>query len=76
MRELQARMAARGWAEAEWADVLRDLEGLQENEVQTDGKHFVLRSEVKGWCGKTFQAAGVAVPPTVRAIAVTAESAG
>ena len=75
MRELQERMAARGWEQAEWADVLHDLEAIQENEVKSaDGKRFVLRSEVKGWCGKTFQAAGVALPPTVRVAAPAAES--
>jgi hypothetical protein len=67
MRELQDRMEQRGWAEAEWADVIRDLEQLDQTEVEaTDGKRFLIRSEVKGWCGKAFQACGVAMPPTVR----------
>lgn len=67
MRELQDRMAARGWQEAEWADVLRDLDNLYESELLTaDGKSLVLRSEVKGWAGKVFQAVGVALPPTLR----------
>jgi hypothetical protein len=75
MRELQERLRARGCQQAEWADVLRDLQGLIENEVKTaDGKGFIIRSEVKGWCGKAFQAAGVAVPPTVRALALAAGS--
>lgn len=67
MRELQDRMAERGFDDAEWADVLRDLDNLSETHVQThDRKRFSIRSAVKGWCGKTFQACGVALPPTVR----------
>ena len=67
MCDLQDRMALRGWVDAEWADVLRDLDSLTETEVTaSDGKRFVIRSESKGWCGKTYQAAGVAMPPTIR----------
>jgi hypothetical protein len=66
MRELQDRMEDRGWQDAEWDDVLRDLDNLHETEVEaSDGKRFIIRSEAKGWCGKTFQAAGVAMPPTL-----------
>lgn len=67
MRELQDRMEERGSKDAEWADVLRDLDNLHETEVEaSDGKQFVIRSEVKGWCGKVFEASGVALPPTIR----------
>jgi hypothetical protein len=31
-----------------------------------DGTRLVLRTEVKGVCGKVFQAVGVALPRTVR----------
>jgi len=66
MRELQDRMDRRGWQEAEWSDVLRDLDNLHQTEVEaSDGKRFLIRSELKGWCGKAFQAAGVAIPPTL-----------
>jgi len=66
IKELQRRMEERGW-HAEWADVMQDLGAVYENEVQaTDGKRFVIRSELKGWCGRVFQAVGVAVPPTIR----------
>jgi transposase len=69
MRELQDRMDAKGHVDAEWDDVLRDLDDLTETEVEAaGGKRFVIRSAVKGTCGKTFQAVGVAVPPTVRRI--------
>lgn len=64
-QELQSRLEARGWA-LEWADVIRDVDQLQEVEVEQDEKRFLLRSEAQRSCGKAFQAAGVALPPTVR----------
>src|SRR5450755_621817 len=66
-QELQSRLEARGW-ELEWADVIRDVDELQEVTVEQEGKQFLLRSEAQRTCGKTFQAAGVALPPTVRQI--------
>lgn len=69
MRELQDRMDRRGWQEAEWADVLRDLNQMTETEFEAaDGKRYVIRSQVKGWAGKAFQAAGVAIPATLRQV--------
>jgi len=67
-QELEARLAKRG-DEWEWADVIADLDRLQVAEVGQDGKRFLLRSEVQGTCGLVFQAAGVAMPPTVRRVA-------
>jgi hypothetical protein len=64
-QELQARLEERGH-DLEWADVIADLDRLQLVEVEQDGKRFLLRSEVQGSCGKVFQAAGVAMPPTVQ----------
>jgi transposase len=66
-QELEARLEARG-VEWEWADVIQDVERLRLVEVEHEGKRFWLRSEVQGLCGKVFQAAGVAVPPTVRQV--------
>jgi transposase len=66
-QELQSRLEARGW-ELEWADVIRDVDQLQEVTVEQEGKQFLLRSEAQRTCGKAFQAAGVALPPTVRQI--------
>ena len=36
--------------------------------LKRDGKRFAVRSECKGNCGKIFQAVGVALPPTIRAV--------
>jgi hypothetical protein len=66
-QELQSRLAGRG-QDLEWDDVIQDLERLQITEVEQDGKRFLLRSEVEGTCGATFQAAGVALPPTVQQV--------
>jgi transposase len=69
MRELQERMDDKGHVDAEWDDVLRDLDKVTETTVESsDGKRFLIRSEAKGWCGKTFQAVGIALPPTLRSL--------
>jgi hypothetical protein len=67
-QELQARLEKRGH-EIEWADLIQDLGQLHVTEVQQDGKRFLLRDDVKGTCGTVFQAAGVALPPTVQQVA-------
>lgn len=65
MKELQERMEARGW-KAEWADLIRDLEEVKEIRIETGNKTVFLRTQLRGEAGKAFQAAGVAVPPTIR----------
>lgn len=67
IKELQERMNAKGYW-LEWHDVLRDINGLEEVEIEKDNKRFVLRSEVLGCCGEVFQAAGVALPPSFRQV--------
>ena len=53
----------------EWAQVVRDLDRVEEVEIEKDGKRLLLRTEAPGVAGKVFQAAGVALPPTVRDVA-------
>jgi transposase len=67
-QELEGRLDKRG-GELEWADVIQDLDRLQMAEVGQDGKRFLLRSEAQGTCGLVFQAAAVAMPPTVQRVA-------
>jgi hypothetical protein len=67
-KELQDRLAADG-LDPEWAEILRDLDRLQEAEVEQDGKRFVLRTPTTGCAGKLFQTLGVALPPNLRAAA-------
>lgn len=65
MTELQHRLEAKK-AEIEWGRALKDLDALAEVDLVQDGKRFLLRSPIKGDAGRLFQAAGVAVPPTIR----------
>jgi Transposase DDE domain len=74
-QELEARLEARG-EEWEWADVVRDVERLRLVEVEHEGKRFWLRSEAQGMCGKVFQAARVALPPTVRQVPTGEQNLG
>jgi transposase len=73
-QELQSRLEGRGH-EFEWADVICDLDRLQTVEVELDDKRFLLRSEAQGTCGGVFQAAGVAMPPTVQQVLSTGPGA-
>jgi len=50
----------------EWGDIKRDLEALCEVELEDAGQTYYLRTDLAGICGKVFQAAGVAIPPTVK----------
>jgi hypothetical protein len=64
-KELQDRLERQGW-DLGWADVISDLDRLQEVEMSLDGKSYAVRTETKGTIGKVFQACGVALPPTLR----------
>lgn len=65
--ELESRLATRGES-FEWAAILRDLDRLEEVDIEHQGTRFVLRTEAPGVAGKVFQAAGVALPPTIRQV--------
>jgi hypothetical protein len=49
----------------EWADLLRDLDRLQEATIDKDGKRITTRTAVTGQVGRVFQAAGIALPPNL-----------
>jgi len=67
-KQLQDRLESKGHLGIEWAHALGDLQALEEIEVDHQGKRFVLRTEARGTTGKLFQAAGVALPPTIRQV--------
>jgi transposase len=67
MKELNDRLDKKGYS-FEWQDIIRDLDKLEELELEQTNKNFILRLEVSGCAGKVFQAAGVALPPTIRRI--------
>jgi transposase len=65
--ELKRRLSQRGW-QLEWADIRRDLAALMEIEVRQGEDWYYLRTALQGVAGKALQAAGVAIPPSVRPI--------
>lgn len=64
-KELADRLEHRGW-KLEWADVVEDLNALDQHTIIASGKEYVLRADLKGVAGKVFQACGVPIPPKVR----------
>jgi transposase len=66
-KALMDRLAAKGHA-LEWQNIIRELDGLEEIHVVQENKEFLLRSQLGGVGGKVFQAVGVALPPTIRAL--------
>jgi hypothetical protein len=64
-KELHERLAAAG-VSAEWADIVRDLDRVEQLTIDQDVKRFVLRPHAPGCAGSVFQAVGVAVPPLLR----------
>jgi transposase len=70
VKELEDRLHRHNIA-AEWDDIRRDLDRLQEIELEQDGKRFRLRTPTTGVAGKLFQAVGVALPPNLQELART-----
>ncbi|HWW20088.1 MAG TPA: IS1634 family transposase [Steroidobacteraceae bacterium] len=66
--ELEARIAALG-QNASWPAIIANIDALTETDVEQDGKRFLLRSTPRIAAGLALRAAGVALPPTVQAIA-------
>jgi hypothetical protein len=66
--ELEARIAALGH-KGSWPAIIADLDALTETEVEQDARRFRLRSTPKPAAGLALRAAGVALPPSVRAVA-------
>jgi len=66
LMHVTACLKRRGWT-LEWADIIRDLRELEEVEVVHQGKRYLLRTPLKGVCGKVLQG-GVAIPPPVREV--------
>ena len=68
IKELYRRLEKAGY-DFEWADIKQDLEALEEITIEDNGKKLAIRSACNGVCGKVFQAAGVAIPLTIREVA-------
>ena len=65
-KALQDRLEAKGHAGLEWANIVDDMDGLQEIELTVQGKPYRLRTETKGTISAVFDACGVALPPTLQ----------
>ncbi len=62
-KALEDRIAALG-KKASWCDVISDLDAL--DEIEQDGKRFLIRAQPKPLASLALRAAKVAVPPTIR----------
>jgi hypothetical protein len=54
--------------EAEWAEIIRGLDNLQQVEVRLQDHRFLLRSELKGHASQALRAVQVALPPVVETL--------
>src|SRR6266850_684728 len=70
VKQLEDRLHRHNIA-AQGDDILRDLDRLQEIELEQDGKRFLLRTPTTGVAGKLFQAVGVALPPNLQELPLT-----
>ena len=64
-KELDERLAAANM-NAEWGDIVRDLDRVEQVTIEQGGKRFMLRPQAPGCAGGVFKAAGVALPPLVQ----------
>ena len=64
-KDLDERLAAAG-VTAEWADIVRDLDRVEQITIEQSTKRYVLRPQAPGCAGSLFQALGVALPPLFR----------
>jgi len=64
-KELDERCRTAG-LRPEWADVLRELDRLQEIELNKDGRQIIMRTPAFGIIGPLFKAARVALPANIR----------
>ena len=70
LKELQARLEARGWR-VEWQHLREDLDELQELKLPLGEKTFVIRTPPVGEACRAIQAVGVALGSSVRLAAET-----
>ena len=66
--ELEQRIAELG-RDGSWSEIRADLDSLTETEIVHDGRRFLVRSAPRPAASLAVRAAGVALPPTVQALA-------
>jgi hypothetical protein len=65
LKELENRLEARR-QRFEWGDIKRDLDAVQEVELEMEEKTYYLRTDLRGTANDVLMAVGVAVPPSIR----------
>jgi transposase len=66
-RELELRILDKG-LDAEWKEVIRGLDHLQQAELHLQGAKFLLRGQLTGHASQAVRAAQVALPPVVQEV--------
>jgi len=66
-KELDERLTAVG-VNAEWSDIVCDLDRIEQVTIEQGPKRFVLRPQAPGCAGAVFKAVGVALPPLIQQI--------
>jgi hypothetical protein len=62
-----AKRSVKGPRRGAWPEILADLDALTETLIEQDGKRFFVRAAPRPAASLALSAAGVALPPTVRA---------
>ena len=63
-KDLDERLTSAG-VTAQWDDIVRDLDRVEQITVEQGAKRFMLRPEAPGCAAGVFKAVGVALPPLV-----------
>jgi hypothetical protein len=66
-KELDEQLTMAG-VDAEWNDIVRDLDRVEQVTIEQGSKRFLLRPQAPGCAGAVFKAVGVALPPLVQQI--------
>lgn len=67
-RAIELRIEQKGLA-AEWAEITRGLDNLQQVELQVQGSRFLLCGQTTGHASQAARAAEVTLPPAIQEIA-------
>jgi Transposase DDE domain len=69
-KELDERLTVAG-VTAEWNDILRDLDRVEQVTIEQGPKRFILRPQAPGCAVAVFKAVGVALPPLIQPVSIS-----
>ncbi len=75
LKELYRRLEQHGW-KPEWKHLHDDLDSLEQINVTSGNKQFVIRSDAEGEAGRAIQAVGVSLGPVVKSMTSVPETPG